>query len=92
MTSRVKAKAKLLKIQAKDDIHEEARQMAIACISAAELFIVKMFDWIIAEYQSMLQVSGAGVDLIQVSLIGNSLFLLSKLSFVSSNFFRQKDS
>ena len=58
----VKAQTKLLKIQACDDIQGEAYQMAMACISTAELFIVKLFDWIITEYQSMLQMSGEGVD------------------------------
>ena len=36
--------------------------MDIECISAAELFIVKLFDWIVAEYQSILQMSDEGVD------------------------------
>ena len=36
--------------------------MATECINAVELFIAKMFDWMVSKYQSVLQVSGESID------------------------------
>ena len=86
MMLRVKAQAKLLKSQVRDEIQGAACNMATECISAAKLFIAKLFDWMVSEYQSMLQVSGEGVDSSESDWeFISSAVLPSKLSFVSSN-------
>ena len=62
MTLLVKAQAKLLKCQVGDKMQRFARNVAIECINAAELFITKLFDWMLSEYHSIFKVSGESVD------------------------------
>lgn len=61
--------------------------MAIECINVAELFIEKLFDWMLSQYQSMLKVSKEGADSTVLDWE-----LCCQSFFVSSNYYWLKGS
>ena len=62
LEGRVREKAKLLILHARNKMSGDATQMAIACISAAEQFVLKLLDWMANHYHQMNATSGAEVD------------------------------